>query len=123
MEGGENYSPIMPYLVLVGAKDFIQFAKDVLGATEKLIVPREDGTIMHGELRINGGIVMIADANDVHPRFPAAMSVVVKDLESIYDKAIARGAISLQEVGDRGYGKSAGFEDPFGNRWWLMTSP
>ena len=43
---------LMPYLILPGAYKFAQFMKDVFGATEQAIIPRSEGVIMHGELRI-----------------------------------------------------------------------
>lgn len=121
MKEHEHYSPIMPYLVVDKAKDFINFTKAVFGATEQIIVPREDGSVMHGELRLGKAVVMFTEANETYEPFPAGICLIVKNVEEIYARAIKLGAVSLQETADREYGKSAGFQDSFGNKWWLMN--
>ena len=39
-----------------------------------------------------------------------------------YKKALAAGASSMMEPNDRGYGRTCGITDPFGNVWWLTGS-
>lgn len=117
----QHYNPIMPYLVIEHSRDFIHFAKEVFNATEQLIVPREDGTVMHGELRLGNAVVMFSEANKDYPPFPAGICLIVDNVSEIYQRAMAKGAVSLQDIGEREYGKSAGFEDSFGNKWWLMS--
>lgn len=110
----------MPYLVLSDDADrFIGFITDVFGAEEKLRVNHDDGRLMHAEFAINGGAIMFGQSSDAWPPFPCAMYLVVKDVDRIYAKGIARGAQGNQEPGERGYGRSAGFMDSWGNQWWL----
>jgi uncharacterized glyoxalase superfamily protein PhnB len=47
-----QYNRVMPYLIIPRAAEFIVFMKEVFGAQEQMIVPRSEGVIMHGELRI-----------------------------------------------------------------------
>lgn len=58
----EQYLPIMPYLILKDTKGFLKFTKE--GAEEQLIVPTEDGKIMHGEIRIFDAVVMFGNAGE-----------------------------------------------------------
>ena len=119
MKKPEHYSPVMPYLVVSDAEGFIRFIKDVFNAEEKLRVNTNDGSVMHAEYSINGGTIMFGQAGGEWPVCTCGMFVVVNDVDGIYAKGIASGAAGNQEPDERGYGRAAGFIDPFGNQWWL----
>ncbi|RDC56716.1 VOC family protein [Pedobacter chinensis] len=121
MKAPAYYQPIMPYLIVKDAAKFIDFLKEVFNADIKLIVPREDGTIMHAEAVIDQGTVMLSDANDEYPPSPAGMFIFSPRAIAFYDQAIAYGAKSVQEPDERDYGLSAGFNDEWGNTWWLTV--
>jgi uncharacterized glyoxalase superfamily protein PhnB len=112
----------MPYLILKGANDFIDFTKKVFNAKVELIVPRSEGVIMHGELTIGKAAIMFADATDDYKPFPSSMFILIENIDEVYKLGLKNGAISTQEIDERNYGRSAGFKDPFGNQWWL-TQP
>ena len=115
----DYYQPIMPYLVMPDAAEFIAFIKAVFDAEEKLVVRNPDNSIMHAEFSVNGGTILLGQAKAEWPPFPAPMYLVTKDVDELYAKGIANGATGNQEPGERGYGRSAGFVDQFGNQWWL----
>jgi PhnB protein len=116
----DHYQPIMPYLVVENADDFIGFITTVFDAEEKLRVNRnEDGSLMHGEYSINGGTIMLGQSSAEWKPFPCAMYIVTENVDEVYQKGVANGAIGNQEPGERGYGRSAGFLDRWGNQWWL----
>lgn len=117
-----HYLPIMPYLIVEKANDFIDFTKKVFDAKVELIVPRSEGVIMHGELSIGKAVIMFCDATEGYKAFPASMFLLVDDVNKTYNLGLQNGAISTQEISERDYGKSAGFLDAFGNQWWL-TEP
>ncbi len=117
----QHYNPIMPYLIVNNAKDFMSFMKAVFNAEEQLTVPLENGLVMHGELRIGEAVIMFSDANENYPPSPAGSCLMRDDIDEIYSRAMANGAAALQEPADREYGRSAGFADKFGNKWWLMN--
>ena len=116
----EQYNELMPYLIVVGAPEFLEFTKHVFGATEQLVVPRPDGSVMHGELRIGSAVVMFADANETVAPTPSGLCLLVDDAEAVYHKAMEQGAVSIQLPEEKEYGKGAGFQDKFGNKWWLI---
>jgi uncharacterized glyoxalase superfamily protein PhnB len=118
----EQYLPLMPYLILRNAQAFVDFAKFVFGATEQMMVPDEKGQIMHGELKIFDAVVMIADASDEFKEKPAGMYIYVDDVDAIYKRATERGADPLMPPQEKDYGYTAGFEDAFGNQWWVAQA-
>ena len=119
MKSPEHYSPVMPYVIASDAEGFMEFIRRVFDAEEKLRVNGEDGSAMHCEYSINGGTIMFGQAGGEWKPFTCGMFVVVDDVDSVYKKAIANGAISIQEPGERDYGRAAGFSDIWGNQWWL----
>ena len=114
-----HYSPVMPYLVVSDADAFIGFIRNVFDAEEKLRVNSDDGSVMHCEYSINGGTIMFGQSGGEWKPCTCGMFVVVDDVDGLYEKGTSNGAKGNQEPGDRGYGRAAGFIDPWGNQWWL----
>ena len=122
MEIPSHYNRLMPYIIIPNAYKFAEFMKDVFGATEQAIVPRSEGIIMHGELRIGDAVIMFADVTEQFESRPAGMFIYVEDTDEIYKKAIDRGATSLMSPTQQPYGYTCGFHDPFGNDWWPVQA-
>jgi PhnB protein len=118
----EQYLPIMPYLIVKDAKAFKKFMMDVFGATEQHLAMRDEHIIQHGELRIGDAVVMYADAIEQWVERPSGMFIYIENVDAVYKEALAKGAKSLNLPTKREYGYAAGFEDPFGNQWWI-TEP
>jgi len=118
----QNYQAVMPYLIVEDAPAFIEFAKEVLGATEQLRTMRDENTIMHAEVNIQGSTVMIAESTDKYATQNAGMFVYVENCDAAYQKALDHGAENIMPPADQSYGRSAGIIDPFGNTWWLTSS-
>lgn len=97
--------------------------KDVFGAQEQIIVPRSEGVIMHGELRIGEGIVMFADTTEEISPKTAGIFIYVDNVDKTYRKAMDAGASSNMEPKQQPYGYTCGFRDPFGNDWWPVAVP
>lgn len=115
----QHYQAVMPYLILNNATGFIDFTKDVLGATEQNRTMRDENTIMHAEINIHGSTIMLADSTDTYPPQQAGMFVYVENCDQAYQKALEKGAESIMPPADQPYGRSAGIKDPFGNTWWI----
>lgn len=117
-----NYLPVMPYIILNEANAFLDFTKKVFDATEQLIVPGEgERTIMHGEIKIFDAVVMFAQKPEELKERPCGMFIYVENVDGIYQKAIEQKATSLMTPCQQEYGYTAGFEDPFGNQWWIVA--
>jgi PhnB protein len=119
----EGYQQVMPYLIVPGAAKFMDFMAKVFGATEKIKVMRDEQLVMHAEVRIGESVIMFADATDKFAPRPAALFVYVEDADRTYSLALEEGATSVTPMSDQEYGRSGGFADPFGNRWWPTTPP
>ena len=110
----------MPYLILDKAKAFLQFARVVFDAKEQMVVPADNDAIMHGELKIGDAVIMFASATDTWKEKTAAMYLYVNDVSEVYNTAISHGSKNLEPPQQKEYGFTAGFEDPFGNHWFIV---
>lgn len=116
-----HYLPIMPYLILNDSNGFFEFSKAVFGAIPLIIQKGEKETIMHGEIKIGDAVVMFAQATENWAIKSAGMFLYVEDVDLVYDLALRENAISLMRPEKKDYGYTAGFEDPFGNHWWIVA--
>jgi PhnB protein len=117
----DYYQPIMPYLVLKDADGFIEFVKAVFGAEERMAFRNEDGSIMHAEIALNGGTIMLGEAGEAWPAFPAPMYLPIAAVDELYKLGLENGAEGNMEPQDKEYGRAAGFKDKWGNQWWLNS--
>jgi uncharacterized glyoxalase superfamily protein PhnB len=118
-----QYNRLMPYLIVRDTDGFKKFMEKVFDATEQLIVPGNDGTVMHGELRMGDAVVMFAEAGGQFTIMNAGMYIHVDDADITYQKALDAGAVTVegQEPSDKDYGRTCGVTDPFGNTWWITS--
>jgi PhnB protein len=126
----DNYPQVMPYLIVDGASEAIEFYKTVLGATERMRMDGPDGRIGHAELQVGDAVIMLADENPSMgiegPRSiggtPVTIHVYVEDADATFERAVQGGAEPLRAVEDQFYGDRSGqFEDPYGHRWNVAT--
>ena len=109
----------MPYLVVKDADGFIEFIRAVFDAEEKLVFRNADESIMHAEFSVGGGTILLGEAGDMWPPFPAPMYMVTQKVDELYERGIANGATGNMAPQDKEYGRAAGFLDKWGNQWWL----
>jgi uncharacterized glyoxalase superfamily protein PhnB len=57
----QQYTRLIPYLILKNTGGFRKFMADVFNAIEQLIVPSDDGSVMHGEIRMGDAVIMFAE--------------------------------------------------------------
>ncbi len=121
----EGYQTVMPYLILKDAQKFLEFAQKVFDAKENKEhkTMRDENTIMHDEILIDGSTVMFADCTKEFEVRNACFFIYVDNADETYKKAIDAGATVLREVSDQSYGRSGGVKDPFGNEWWITSAP
>ncbi len=122
MTYASTHNRIMPYLIVPGANQFITFMEKVFGASLQFSVPRSEGIIMHGELRIGEGVIMFADATDQFAPRPAGIFIYVEDVDATYERALAAGATSTMPPTIMEYGYTCGIKDLFGNDWWPVQA-
>lgn len=93
-------------------------------------MPGPDGTVVHSELSLGPGVIMVSSpkpaAGRVGPQTLGSVShalcVRVDDPDAHYARAKAAGAKILQELKDEDYG-SRGYmaQDPEGHQWYFGT--
>ena len=121
---------IVPYLMVRGAADAIDFYAKAFGAEERYRMAMPDGNIGHAEIVVGGAVVFLADAPDEMPggaANPAKLggtSVLlhryVEDVDAAVATAEAAGAKVLRAPEDQFYGdRAAVVEDPYGHQWSL----
>ena len=76
--------------------------------------------IIHGELKINDAVIMFAESTETYREKTAGLYTYVDNVEKVYNAAMVNGARSIIPATTREHGASAGFEDPFGNQWWIV---
>lgn len=122
MKVPSGHQTIMPYLILKGASQFIDFTKKVFDAKDSnQQVLRDDGTIMHAEIILNGSTIMVTNETTDWSQQNANLFVYVPDADETYKKALDNGAKSLMGLSDQDYGRTCGVTDPFGNVWWITS--
>ncbi len=126
----EGYPQVVPYLCVDGAAAAIEFYATVLGTTERMRMPEPDGRIGHAELELGNSVIMLSDEfPDIGVRSPkyvggtsVTLSVYVEDVDAVFERAVAAGAMVLRPVEDQFYGDRSGqFEDPYGHRWSVAS--
>ena len=117
-----GYTSVAPYLIVDGATETIEFLKRVFGAEELRRFPDESGKLMHGEVRIDDTVLMLADGAPDWPPNPSYVHVYVKDVDATYKRALAAGATPVQEpVKKEDEDKRGGVKDAGGTTWWIAT--
>jgi PhnB protein len=126
----DNYPRVSPHLSIAGASAAIDFYINTLDATERMRMPLRDGTIAHAEIEIGGSVVMIGEEvpgrSDPSPKTlggsPVSLFVYVQDVDTVFMRAVAAGAVPIHAPQDQFYGdRTATFDDPFGHRWNIAT--
>jgi PhnB protein len=118
-----GYNSVSPYFIVDGAQKLIDFLVQLFDGKELRKYTREDGTIMHAEVRIDDSVVMISDATEEYPPVTIIMHVYVPDVNTTYIKALKLGASELQKPkNNEGDPDNRGtFLDFAGNMWSVST--
>ncbi len=118
----QGYNSVSPYLVLKNASETIAFLKKVFAAEELFKLQDEQGKIQHAELKVDDSVIMLADAAESWPAQEVNIHVYVADVDDHYKKALAAGAVSLQEpIKKQDADKRCGVKDKGGATWWIGT--
>jgi PhnB protein len=118
-----NFPNIAPYFLVSGAPQFIDFLVSAFEGTERIRVPRPDGSVMHAEVAIGNSVIEMGDANEQYPERSMTTHLYVPDADATYARALEAGATPIyapsddHPSGDR-WGAA---EDPFGNTWYIAT--
>jgi PhnB protein len=123
---------VIPYLIVDGAADAIDWYREVFGAEEVARMTGGAGRIAHAELRTGPSSIFIADE---HPHYesivgpakvggtPVYLDLETDDVVALHDRAVAAGATSIRAPTDPSMAvQSAKVRDPFGHIWLITRS-
>jgi PhnB protein len=118
----EDTRAILPHLSLVGAAEFVEFAKRAFGAEVAFMHDAPDGKVLHARLRIGDSILAVGEASDERAALPAALHMYVPNVDAVYAAAVREGVKVLRPLRDEPYGdRAASLQDVFGNLWFPST--
>ena len=127
----EDFHTITPQLVVKGVADAIAWYTRALGANELLRNAAPDGSrIMHSELLLGDSRFFVVDEFADGPMkspatlggSPVTLHLYVRDVDAVFDRAVAAGATVLMKVADQFWGDRYGIlNDPFGHRWSIAS--
>lgn len=119
----EGFRSITPYLVVKGVSKLLDFVKDAFDAQELVCAKEADGSIPHAGVRVGGSMLEMGDAGgSQHQPLTAGLHYYVRDVDSVYRRALAAGATSLYEPRLMPYGdRESTVQDCCGNYWYIAT--
>jgi PhnB protein len=113
---------IVPGFSTRGAAQFIEFAKQALGAEEAFMHKAPSGAVIHSRIRIGDSILAVGELRGENAPMPFHLHMYVPDSDAVYQRALSAGAKSLRAPKDEPYGdRAATVEDAFGNYWSFAT--
>jgi PhnB protein len=108
-----GYHSVTPRIVVADPAKLVQFLQTVFGASAELEPERPT------EVHIGDSTVMISSVGE-RAAFPAFLYVYVDDADEAYRRALAAGAITVEEPTDTPYGdRRAMVTDRFGNLYQI----
>src|SRR5262245_31599550 len=108
-----GFHTVTPRIVVADVAAQVEFLRAVFDAQGEV----RDGA--PAEIRIGDALVMVSSAS-ARDLFVAFLYVYVDDADARYRRALAAGAVSIEEPRDTPYGdRRAMVRDPFGNVWQI----
>lgn len=114
---------IQTYLIINDVQELINFLEDIFHAEVQSFHKRDDGSIMHTEIRIGDSIIMAGEPTDNFDLMPASIFIYVEDCDATYTHALNYGCESIMppETMKDAQERYGGVQDKNGNIWWIST--
>ena len=126
----QNESLIIPTMRYKDAPAAIVWLCNAFGFEKHLIVPGEDETIAHAQLKFGNGMIMLGSENnhefgrfiktpkDLNGIITQAPYIIVEEIDKHYQRAISGGAEIILDIKDEDYGgRGYSCRDPEGHIW------
>jgi len=127
-------TPVILSIRYDDAQAAIDWLCRVFGMKKHLVVPADDGGIVHAELTFGNGMIMLGstreDAFGHYMKPPGAVGgvctqsayIVVDDADEVHRRAVAEGAVVVMSLADQDHGGRAfSCLDPEGQLWNVGT--
>ena len=124
---GESFIPkglrtVNVYMHPLRAEPVIAFLKSAFDAEEIARYASPDGVIHHAEVRVGDSVIEMGEAHGPYQPMQSMFYLYVPDADTVYRRALAAGAKSVQEPADQPYrDRNAAVLDAFGNTWYFAT--
>jgi len=121
-----NPGTMIPTLRYADAPAAIEWLCAAFGFERHLVVPGDGGTIVHAQLKLGTGMIMVGSARgEDWNRSPAQAGgvtqspyIVVEEIDAHYARAQAAGAEMTMEIADQDHGgRLYTARDPEGHLW------
>jgi uncharacterized glyoxalase superfamily protein PhnB len=126
-------STVIPGMSYRNAPEAIEWLCRVFGFEKHAVYPGPDDTIMHAELTLGGGMIMLGSVKDdpsglmkqpdeIGGAETRGINLIVDDADAVYARAKGAGAQIVLDIEDKPYG-GRGFtcRDLEGRLWWVGT--
>ena len=115
----QNVFPVVRYR---DARAGIAWLERACGLTSREVTEGGDGAILHAELSLDGGVVMVGTDADEERAGRAWVYVALDRPDAHHDVARAAGAEIAFDLADQSYGsREYTARDPEGNLWTFGT--
>jgi uncharacterized glyoxalase superfamily protein PhnB len=118
---------IFPGLRYENAPAAMEWLSKAFGFEKQFVVPGENNTVAHAQLRLGAGLIMLGSISKPDPQNPWATEkygtyVVVKEIDAHYSRAKAAGAEIIRPIADTDYGsREYSARDCEGHLWSFGT--
>lgn len=118
-----GYNSASPYFIVDEAQKLIDFLIYVFDAKQLRRYDRNDGSIMHAEIKIDDSVIMLSNSTKEYPAMRLVMHVYVPNMDEIFEKAISAGCeiIDKPKTREGDPDKRGTFKDFAGNMWSVAT--
>ncbi|MBM4378983.1 MAG: VOC family protein [Deltaproteobacteria bacterium] len=121
---------ITPHLTVSDIPKAAKFYEAAFGFSPKTMLPGRSGKIMHGQLTLENGTMLMLGPESEERGFrspktagitsPVSLYLVVRDVDAQHQKAVAAGARELLAPNDQFFGARTSLVlDPDGHQWML----
>ncbi len=118
---------IFPCFRYEDARGAIEWLNKAFGFEKQFVVPGENGTVAHAQLRLGAGMIVMGSGGKPDPQNPWAAArfgayMVVRDIDDHYARAKAAGAEIERPLSDTEYGsREYSARDCDGHLWSFGT--
>lgn len=122
----ENTPRVAPYLYYNDVAEALTWLSSAFGFKERMRMPGPDGGVMHAEMEIEDGLIMLGCPSDDYQNpkklghLTQGLYVYVEDVDKHFKQAKESGADIVDEPEDQFYGdRRYTVLDPEGHQWFF----
>ncbi len=123
MNNPVGYTTVAPWIVTDDTRALLEFIASAFGGVAPGLVPLEDGSIGHAEIRVGDTVLLAFDRMKGWPSIQSLLRVFVADADAATAAAVAAGATVVTPPLTQAFGqRGSRVRDPFGNIWWITAT-